>query len=42
MTAFEDFVQERVRGGQQTFGLYPPTDETNLVAFAEWRRAKGR
>lgn len=42
MTAFEDFVTERVRAGHQTFGLYPPTDETNLDAFAEWRRQRGR
>ena len=42
MTAFEDFVQERVRGGQKTFGLYPPTDEANLDAFATWRKEKGR
>jgi regulator of RNase E activity RraA len=42
MTAFEDFVIERVRGGQKTMGLYPPTDESNLDAFAEWRRANGR
>jgi regulator of RNase E activity RraA len=37
MTAFEDFVTERVRGGQPTRGLYPPTDEANLVAFKLWR-----
>ncbi|MBN8874550.1 MAG: ribonuclease activity regulator RraA [Rhodospirillales bacterium] len=42
MTAFEDFVQERVRAGQQTFGLYPPTDESNLAAFAAWRAQHGR
>ncbi|MGI4954533.1 MAG: ribonuclease activity regulator RraA [Janthinobacterium lividum] len=42
MTAFEDFVQERVRAGQITFGLYPPTDERNLVAFAEWRKQHNR
>ncbi|MDP9096539.1 MAG: ribonuclease activity regulator RraA [Pseudomonadota bacterium] len=42
MTAFEDFVTERVRGGQMTFGLYPPTDESNLAAFAEWRKEHGR
>jgi regulator of RNase E activity RraA len=42
MTAFEDFVQERVRDGQKTFGLYPPTDEANLDAFATWRKEKGR
>ncbi len=42
MTAFEDFVIERVRGGQKTFGLYPPTDESNLEAFAAWRKQNGR
>ena len=42
MTAFEDFVQERVRGGQSIRGLYPPTDETNLNTFAEWRKANRR
>ena len=40
MTAFEDFVTERVRGGAGTFGLYPPTDEGNLEAFAAWRRER--
>lgn len=42
MTAFEDFVTEKVRGGQSILGLYPPTDESNLAAFAEWRKANGR
>jgi regulator of RNase E activity RraA len=42
MTAYEDFVTERVRAGQKTFGLYPPTDETNLEAFAVWRKQHGR
>jgi regulator of RNase E activity RraA len=42
MTAFEDFVQERVAGGQSILGLYPPTEETNLARFAEWRRQHGR
>ncbi len=42
MTVFEDFVQEKVRAGAKTFGLYPPTDETNLDVFAEWRKAHGR
>ncbi len=42
MSAFEDFVQERVRGGQSILGLYPPTDEANLTVFAEWRKANGR
>lgn len=42
MTAFEDFVQERVRDGQRTFGLYPPTDEANLELFARWRSERNR
>ena len=42
MTAFEDFVIERVRAGEKTFGLYPPTDEANLDRFAAWRRQNGR
>ena len=42
MTAFEDFVIEQVRGGQKTFGLYPPTDESNLDRFADWRKQHGR
>jgi regulator of RNase E activity RraA len=42
MTAYEDFVTERVRAGQKTFGLYPPTDEANLDAFAVWRKQNGR
>ena len=42
MTAYEDFVAERVRGGQATIGLYPPTDESNLDLFKEWRGKMGR
>jgi regulator of RNase E activity RraA len=42
MTAYEDFVTERVRGGQPITGLYPPTDPSNLEAFATWRKEKGR
>lgn len=42
MTAFEDFVQERVLAGQSILGLYPPTDEASREAFAAWRRAQGR
>jgi regulator of RNase E activity RraA len=42
MTAFEDFVQERVLAGQSILGLYPPTDETNKTAFETWRKAHGR
>ncbi len=42
MTAFEDFVIERVGAGQSILGLYPPTDEANQLAFEAWRREHGR
>jgi len=42
MTAYEDFVTERVKGGATIIGLYPATDERNLDLFAEWREANGR
>jgi len=42
MTAFEDFVTDRVRGGQSILGLYPATDEQTLTDFAAWRKANGR
>ena len=42
MTAFEDFVQERVMAGASILGLYPPTDEASRVAFEAWRKAHGR
>jgi regulator of RNase E activity RraA len=42
MTAFEDFVQERVLAGQSILGLYPPTDEASRAAFETWRRLNRR
>ena len=42
MTAFEDFVTEKVREGRPILGLYPPTDDRTLVDFAAWRKANGR
>lgn len=42
MTAYEDFVVEQVRNGQSIIGLYPPTDESNLKKFADWRMSNGR
>ena len=42
MTAYEDFVTERVLAGQSILGLYPATDESNLEVFATWRKEKGR
>ena len=42
MTAYEDFVGERVRAGETILGLYPATEEANLEAFRTWRAARGR
>jgi regulator of RNase E activity RraA len=37
MTAFEDFVTEKVHEGRSILGLYPPTDEQSRTDFAAWR-----
>jgi len=42
MTAFEDFVQEKVNEGRSIVGLYPATDPQTTIDFAAWRKAKGR
>ena len=42
MTAFEDFVQEKVLEGRTIIGLYPPTNPQTSVDFAAWRKEKGR
>jgi regulator of RNase E activity RraA len=42
MTAYEDFVLERVKAGASIIGLYPATQAANLDAFAKWRMEKGR
>jgi regulator of RNase E activity RraA len=42
MTAYEDFVTEKVFEGRSILGLYPATDEQSKVAFAAWRKARGR
>jgi regulator of RNase E activity RraA len=42
MTAFEDFVQEKVLEGRSILGLYPPTEEQSRSDFAAWRQTKGR
>lgn len=42
MTAFEDFVTERVHAGHSILGLYPATDDQTMADFAAWRKAKGR
>jgi regulator of RNase E activity RraA len=42
MTAFEDFVTEKVHEGRSILGLYPATEQRTRDDFAEWRKAKGR
>lgn len=42
MTAFEDFVTEKVLEGRSILGLYPPTDPQSKVDFEHWRKANGR
>jgi len=42
MTAFEDFVTEKVNEGRSILGLYPPTDEQSRLDFAAWRQANQR
>ena len=42
MTAFEDFVQEKVLEGRTILGLYPPTDEASRTEFTTWRAARRR
>lgn len=42
MSAYEDFVTERVKDGATIIGLYPPTDTKNLELFKQWRTKHGR
>jgi regulator of RNase E activity RraA len=42
MTAFEDFVTEKVKEGRSILGLYPATEEKTKTDFAAWRKVKGR
>ena len=42
MTAFEDFVTEKVNEGRSILGLYPATDESTREEFAAWRTRHGR
>jgi regulator of RNase E activity RraA len=42
MTAFEDFVAEKVLEGRSILGLYPATEERTRQDFAAWRKANGR
>ena len=40
MTAFEDFVIEKVREGRSILGLYPPTDEQSRRDFQDWLKSR--
>lgn len=42
MTAFEDFVTDKVLEGRSIIGLYPPTEPQSKLDFEAWRKAKGR
>lgn len=42
MTAFEDFVIEKVAEGAEIIGLYPPTNPESQKAFDAWRAENGR
>lgn len=42
METYEDFVLEQVQAGAGIIGLYPATDEENLVKFDTWRERNGR
>jgi regulator of RNase E activity RraA len=42
MTAYEDFVAERVMAGHTIVGLYPATDPANLELFKAWRAQRRR
>jgi len=42
MTAFEDFVTERVKAGSPIIGLYPATKEETKADYAAWREKHGR
>ncbi|WP_417808775.1 ribonuclease activity regulator RraA [Thioclava sp.] len=42
MESYEDFVLEQVNAGAGIIGLYPATDEENLVKYDAWRKRTGR
>ncbi|MGV8953753.1 MAG: ribonuclease activity regulator RraA [Cypionkella sp.] len=42
MTAYEDFVLEKVKSGTPVIGLYPKTQEQFTEEFAIWRQRKKR
>ncbi|SFQ11370.1 ribonuclease activity regulator RraA [Tranquillimonas alkanivorans] len=42
MTAYEDFVIERVKDGETIIGLYPCTEDEHRERFEAWRKENGR
>lgn len=42
MTAFEDFVTEKVQEGRSILGLYPPTEQKSKDDFVAWRTTHKR
>lgn len=42
MTAYEDFVTEKVMEGRSILGLYPATEEKSREDFAQWRKVNRR
>lgn len=42
MSAYEDFVVERVKDGESIIGLYPCTKDEHQDAFKAWRERNGR
>lgn len=42
MESYESFVLEQVKDGAGIIGLYPATDEENLVKYNAWREKTGR
>jgi len=42
MTAYEEFVLEKVKSGTSIIGLYPATDDSNLADFERWRSERKR
>ena len=42
MTAYEDFVVEKVKSGTPIIGLYPRTKDEFLPEFEAWRKANNR
>ena len=42
MTAFEDYVAERVGQGDAIIGLYPATSDESKAGYEAWRKSNGR